>query len=142
MTYYEWVEYVRKLREGPIPDEAIAKLNSFPKETLDILIRFINQIVDLISYRLNATTNHMVNSIYTSGLDYNNLLLEINYVKQEIKYVKSLATLTFLSEGIKNDMNASIKQYGDDINATFKTAFANDTNPQIVLLVNNLDVNN
>ncbi len=142
MTYYEWIDYLDKLKHNAITDNDVNKIDQANLTyTGDIKIRFLNHIVDLINYRLNASVDNFVLKLDRVKQDQNTLLLEIGYIKNEMVFAKKLASVRHFDENTKNSLLQNIHKFGEDINVQIRNAFMNDTNPEIAMIINNLDLN-
>jgi hypothetical protein len=140
MTYFEAVSYVRKLKQGSLSHEQIMALNNFEGETLNIKNRYTNQIIDLINYRLNASLDLFVKKLY-DNLDYNGIVLEVGYIKQEIAIARSITKVNVFTEEVRTKLENDINSFASQITNAFKTGFANDIRPEVTLLINNLNFN-
>ena len=142
MTYYEWIDYLDKLKHNAITDNDVNKIDQANLTyTGDIKIRFLNHIVDLINYRLNASVDNFVLKLDRVKQDQNTLLLEIGYIKNEMVFAKKLASVRHFDENTKNSLLQNIHKFGEDINVQIRNAFMNDTNSEIAMIINNLDLN-
>ena len=142
MTYYEWVNYLDKLKYNSISEENINQINNANiTYTGDIKVRFLNHIVDVINFRLNEAVDNFLMKINLVVQDQNNLLLEINYLKNEMLIARKLATIIHFDEDTKKALLENIYKFGTDMNNQIKSSFTNINNQDILMIVNNLDLN-
>ncbi len=142
MTYYEWVSFIDSLKKGAISEENIQKLeNSNITYTGDIKVRFLNQIVGLINYRLNDSLDNFIMKLNTIEQNSNTLILEINYLSNEIKVAKRLASIKHFDNNSKNSLLQSITNFGEDMKKTIVEAFKNNNVPEIQMIISNLNFN-
>ena len=142
MTYYEWVTYIDNLKYNSISDENINQINNANiTYTGDIKVRFLNHIVDVINFRLNEAVDNFLMKINLVVQDQNNLLLEINYLKNEMLIARKLATIKHFDEDTKKALLENIYKFGTDMNNQIKSSFTNINNQDILMIVNNLDLN-
>lgn len=142
MTYYEWVNYLDKLKYNSISEENINQINNANiTYTGDIKVRFLNHIVDVINFRLNEAVDNFLMKINLVVQDQNNLLLEINYLKNEMLIARKLATIRHFDEDTKKALLENIYKFGTDMNNQIKSSFTNINNQDILMIVNNLDLN-
>ena len=142
MTYYEWVNYLDKLKYNSISEENINQINNANITYAgDIKVRFLNHIVDVINFRLNEAVDNFLMKINLVVQDQNNLLLEINYLKNEMLIARKLATIRHFDEDTKKALLENIYKFGTDMNNQIKLSFTNINNQDILMIVNNLDLN-
>ena len=142
MTYYEWVNYLDKLKYNSISEENINQINNANiTYTGDIKVRFLNHIVDVINFRLNEAVDNFLMKINLVVQDQNNLLLEINYLKNEMLIARKLAAIRHFDEDTKKALLENIYKFGTDMNNQIKSSFTNINNQDILMIVNNLDLN-
>ncbi len=142
MTYYEWIAYFNQMKTAPISEELITKINdSNLNYQGDIKVRYLNQIVKLINYRLNAALDKFIEKIKLIAQNKDNLIFEINDIKKEIIFAKKLATTKYFDQSTKDELTTNITKFGDEINETIKQFFSNETNNEILMIINNLNVN-
>ena len=142
MTYYEWVNYLDKLKYNSISEENINQINNANiTYTGDIKVRFLNHIVDVINFRLNEAVDNFLMKINLVVQDQNNLLLEINYLKNEMLIARKLATIRHFDEDTKKALLENIYKFGTDMNNQIKSSFTNINNQDILMIVNNLNLN-
>ncbi len=142
MTYYEWVNYLDKLKYNSISEDNINQINNANiTYTGDIKVRFLNHIVDVINFRLNDAVDNFLMKINLVVQDQNNLLLEINYLKNEMLIARKLATIRHFDEDTKKSLLENIYKFGTDMNDQIKSSFTNINNQDILMIVNNLDLN-
>ena len=142
MTYYEWVSFIDSLKKGTISEENIQKLEtSNITYTGDIKVRFLNQIVGLINYRLNDSLDNFIMKLNTIEQNSNTLILEINYLSNEIKVAKRLASIKHFDNNSKNSLLQSITNFGEDMKKTIVEAFKNNNVPEIQMIISNLNFN-
>ena len=144
MTYYEWVKYIKSLQNGALSDDKVEELNKYKNEgySNDINIRFINQLIDLINYRLNTSLEKFLEKIPKIKLDAKNLAFEISNIKNEISQVRKLTNINIFDENTRKSLLEKIHQSGEDMNKAIKSGFVNETNSELIMLINDLDVNN
>ena len=124
MTYFDAVSYIRKLRYGTLSNEQIQNLNNFKCDTSNITIRYTNQIINLIEFRLNNTLNLFIKKLYEANLDYNGIILEVNYIKQEIRTAKLLLEVNVITEDTRNKLLNSVADFANQVEVALKKGFA------------------
>jgi len=142
MTYYEWILYFNQMKTAPISEELITKINASNLNYQgDIKVRYLNQIVKLINYRLNTSLDRFIEKIKLISQNKDNLILEINDIKKEITFAKKLATTKYFDQTTKEELTTNITKFGEEINETIKHFFINETNNEILMIINNINVN-
>ncbi len=142
MTYYEWISYIENLKHNVVTDEIINQINGANiTYTGDIRVRFLNHIVDVINYRLNESLDNFYIKLNTISQDRDNLLLEINYLKNEMVIAKKLASIKHFDDNTRKALLDNIYKLGADMNEQIKEGFANVNDQGILMIINNLDLN-
>jgi hypothetical protein len=142
MTYYEWINYFYTLRKAPISDEAINIINNSNLNYKgNIKVRFLNQIVKLINIRLNNALDNFLHKTKTLIQDKNNLSIEINDLKNEVKFAKKLASIKYFEEDTKNKLINNITNFGNEMTQSIKDCYFNCNNNEILMIINNVNIN-
>jgi hypothetical protein len=142
MTYYEWITYIDNLKHNAVTEEMINNINNATiTYTGDIKVRFLNHIVDVINYRLNEALDNFYMKLHIIAQDRENLMLEINYLKNEMVIAKKLATVKHFDDNTKKSLLDNIYKLGSDMNNQIKEAFANSSDQGVLVIINNLDLN-
>lgn len=143
MTYYEWITLIENTKTGPISEDLLNKINNSNIEYQgDIKVRFLNHIVDLINARLNNSLDNFLLKYKTIVQDKNNLVMEINQLKQEIIYARKLTQIKYFDETTKKNLIEGVRAFGEEMNTSIKNGLINTNDNEIRMLINNLDFNN
>lgn len=142
MTYYEWINYFYTLRKAPISDEPINLINNSNIDYKgNIKIRFLNQIVKLINIRLNNALDNFIQKSKILVQDKNNLSIELNDLKNEVKFAKKLASIKYFEEDTKNKLLNNITNFGNEMTQSIKDSYFNCNDNEILMIINNIDIN-
>lgn len=143
MTYYEWINYFDSIKNSPISDDIINKINN---SNLDykgnIKVRYLNHIVKLINYRLNKELDNFLNKLKTISQDKDSLTIEINSLKKEINFCIKLASIKYFDQDVKDQLIKNIKSFAQEMNELIKNSFDNSNSSEILMIINNLDLSN
>ena len=97
MTYLEWNNQFEKLKTSVKDDIIIDNLNK-GKLDLDenLLIRFMHNVDELVSFRLNNALDKFINSISMSGVNFNNFNMILLELKKEFKFLFKISKLNVI----------------------------------------------
>lgn len=98
MTYFEWVDTFRILKDSPMDDKILDNLRN---KKLDggeyVLIRLARHISLTNKYRLENALYNLLNNIVKANLDLDVLSLELVGMKKEISFVRKIIDLPIVN---------------------------------------------
>lgn len=141
MTYYEWVELFENIIINPRNEKYLEILkNQATNYKGNAETLFINHIVKVINLRLKNTLTSFLNKTKTTSFVIENLAIELNEIKKEVKYLNDIISFDYIPKNkkieLKNYLNNAAKRVEDSIKLSFKDS----TNAQIIMLIKNLNL--
>lgn len=115
MTYYEWVDTLKKIKVSPM-DYNI--LDGLKDKVLSgeqyVYNRFISHVINTVVDRLDLAYKNLLNVI-TVDIDLDNLSLEIINYKKELKFIDKILDLPVIKKEDKVVMKTNIDKTISDI---------------------------
>jgi len=143
MTYYDWVESLEQLKNGPRNDTLLDTLYNNNIELVgNILYRFIIHINDVVRTRLKNALDSILLKMNTIYNDLNSLSLEIINIKKEIAFAKKIINLPSIPEENKKKFKETLQRFADEINEALEKSLTGfDTTGEAIMMVKNSKIN-
>lgn len=117
MTYFEWVNELRKIKSSPMDYDLLQGLNNKSLNGGEYIYnRFISHVINTLVDRLDKAYENLFNAI-VSGIDLDNLSLELIRYKKELKFIYTIVDLHVIKKEDKSVIITNMdKTIGDIYN--------------------------
>lgn len=140
MTYYEWISFIDELKDKPITDDVIKKINTynfdFPQE---VMIRLENHILKVMFDKLRNVREELDSNI-DNIKSPQELTILVNKIKESIRDASRIQRVKYFDTALINELKADVEKYAADYTATIKKRYNGVNSSEYTIILNNLNL--